>query len=128
MVDVIANYEDMTLEFAIRRIDRKFKVYDDSKKPMNLYVCYDGNEPVGNCEMFVNEEQKIAKIEDFDIIQMHQRKGFGSFVMRSLLKKCHEKGIKEAFLLTDSNDTAKDMYMKTGFSIVGQRVELMFDL
>jgi len=58
---------------------------------------------------------------------MHQRKGFGSHVIRYLLKQCHDQGIENAFLLTDSNDTAKDMYIKTGFSIVGKRMELMFD-
>ena len=74
MVDVVANYMHMTLEFAIRRINRKFQVYNDNAKPLSLFVCYDGIEPVGNCELMLND--KTAKIEDFDIIEMHQRKGF----------------------------------------------------
>lgn len=56
MVDIVANYIHMTLEFAIRRIDRKFKVYNDDTMPLNLYVCYDGIEPVGNCELFFQRQ------------------------------------------------------------------------
>ena len=125
MVDIVANYQSMTLEFAIRRIDRKFKVYS-SDKALDLYVCYDGIEPVGNCELF--SKGNLAKIEDFDIIEMHQRKGFGSYVIKRLLKVCHDNGIGEAYLVTDHDDTAKDMYLKCGFHLVGHRKELMFHL
>ena len=70
----------------------------------------------------------IAKIEDFDIVEMHQRKGFGSQVLRTLLKSCHEDHIKYAYLVTDHDDTAKDMYLKSGFKLVGKRVEMIFSL
>jgi spore maturation protein CgeE len=126
MVDIVANYQHMTLEFAIRRIDRKYQVYNDDSKSLNLYVCYDNLEPVGNCELLKNNH--IAKIEDFDIIEMYQRKGFGSFVLRTLLKECSENGIKQAYLVTDHDDTAKEMYAKCGFKPVGKSFELMFHL
>ena len=66
--------------------------------------------------------------EDFDIIEMYQRKGFGSFVLRTLLKECSENGIEQAYLVTDHDDTAKDMYAKCGFKPVGKSFELMFHL
>lgn len=126
LVDIVANYIHMTLEFAIRRIDRKFEVYSDSTKPLDLYVCYEGIEPVGNCELMTNDN--TAKIEDFDIIEMHQRKGYGSHVLRNLLKICNDQGIDNAYLITDHDDTAKEMYLKCGFELVGNRTELMFPL
>jgi spore maturation protein CgeE len=126
MVDIVANYQHMTLEFAIRRIDRKIEVYKDPNSFLNLYVCYDDIEPVGNCELLFNE--KVAKIEDFDIIEMHQKKGYGSFVLKTLLNTCHETGIDNAYLVTDHNDTAKEMYKKCGFSLKGQRTEVMIHL
>lgn len=126
IVDIIANYQGMTLEFAVRRIDRKFQVYHDDSKKVNLYVCYDGIEPVGNCELLIGEG--IAKIEDFDIIEMHQRKGFGSHMLHELLRISREKGAKQAYLITDHDDTAKEMYVKTGFELIGQRSEMMFHL
>lgn len=126
IVDIIANYENMSLEFAVRRIDRKFQIYSDLLKPINLYVCYDDIEPVGNCELMMN--QKIAKIEDFDIIKMHQRKGFGTHMLKSLLKICYDNQVEQAYLVTDHNDTAKQMYAKCGFKVVGTSTEMMFHL
>jgi len=126
IVDIVANYENMSLEFAIRRIDRKFQIYSDKSKPINLYVCYNDIEPVGNCELMINHE--IAKIEDFDIIKMHQRKGFGSHMLRSLLKICNDNQVEQAYLITDHNDTAKEMYAKCGFKVVGNSTEMMFHL
>lgn len=125
-VDVCANYEAMTLEFAIRRINRKFEVYDDSSKELDLYVCYNGCEPVGNCELLLNEN--IAKIEDFDILEMYQRKGYGTSTISSLLKYCSDNGVEEAYLVTDHGDTAKEMYVKCGMKLVGKRYEMMFHL
>lgn len=125
-VDVCANYEAMTLEFAIRRINRKYEVYDDPSKELDLYVCYNGSEPVGNCELLLNET--IAKIEDFDVLEIYQRKGYGTFTIRSLLKNCSDMGIGEAYLVTDKEDTAKEMYLKCGMNLVGRRYEIMFHL
>lgn len=125
-IDVSANYLHMTMEFAIRRIDRKFMVYNDSNLPLDLYVCYDGLEPVGNCELLINND--TAKIEDFDILEMYQKKGFGSHVLRSLLEISHNRGVKYAYLVTDQEDTAKEMYIKNGFELAGGRTELMFFL
>ena len=36
IVDIAANYKHMTMEFAIRRIDRKFMVYSDHNKPIDF--------------------------------------------------------------------------------------------
>lgn len=124
--DVIANYRNMTADFAIRRIERKFLVYDDPTKPLDLYVCYNGEEPVGNCELMLSEG--IAKIEDFDVLDIYQRQGYGSQILRALLAVCIEHRVSTAYLVTDSDDTAKDMYLKTGFRLVGGRSEIMFQL
>jgi len=43
-----------------------------------------------------------------------------------MLKDCYEKGIEEAYLITDSDDTAKDMYKKCGFSKIGEKTELHY--
>ncbi|WP_430884980.1 GNAT family N-acetyltransferase [Fusibacter sp. JL216-2] len=125
-VDVAANYMHMTMDFAIRRINRKFKVYMDENIPLSLYVCYDKNEPVGNCEAFINRD--IMKIEDFDILEMYQRKGFGSHVLRHLLERALSQNIEFAYLVTDHNDTAKTMYEKCGFTLMGHRTELSFKI
>lgn len=125
-LDIAANYRHMTLEFAIRRIDRKIQVYKDSNNDLDLYICYDDLEPVGNVELLT--DGKMAKIEDFDILDIYQKKGYGSTTLSFLLKECQGKGIEYAYLVTDHDDTAKSMYEKCGFTVVGNRTEIMFHL
>lgn len=125
-IDVAANYMDMTMEFAIRRINRKFKVYLNERLPLNLYICYDQKEPVGNCEAFINDS--LMKIEDFDILEMHQKKGYGSHMLRNMLEMGLAKQVDFAYVVTDHDDTAKHMYEKCGFDFIGYRTELIFKL
>ena len=125
-VDILANEPDMGKDFANRRIYRKSEVYKQSNINLNLYVCYYEENPVGNCEFMYNDG--IAKIEDFDILKKYQRKGFGTSVIKHLLNEANEKEIDIVYLITDNEDTAKEMYKKCGFKKVGEKIELFFDL
>ena len=125
-VDILANEPDMGKDFANRRIYRKSEVYKQSNINLNLYVCYYEENPVGNCEFMYNDG--IAKIEDFDILKKYQRKGFGTSLIKHLLNEANEKEIDIVYLITDNEDTAKEMYKKCGFKKVGEKIELFFDL
>ncbi|WP_105616311.1 GNAT family N-acetyltransferase [Vallitalea okinawensis] len=125
-VDILANQSNMGTEFAHRRIERKSEIYNQQDSGIDLFVCYDNDIPVGNCELMLHND--IAKIEDFDILESHQRKGFGTSVLKHLLKEAHQHGVRYAYLLTDSGDSAKEMYKKCGFKKVGVKTELFFEL
>ncbi len=123
-VDILANAPDMGEEFAKRRIDRKVQIYRNSNKNVNLFICYHNDIPIGNCEFFINKN--IAKMEDFDILEKYQRNGFGTSVLKHLLQQSDKLELKTAYVITDSEDTAKDMYRKCGFSKIGQKTVLLF--
>lgn len=125
-VDIIANYKHMEVGFAVRRINRKLDIYKDDAKNTSLYVCYHKEEPVGNCELHICPH--AAKIEDFDIVDIYQRKGFGTQVVKALMKAANDKGVKTVYMVTDHEDTAKEMYEKNGFTLAGYRYEILFDL
>ncbi|MBM7556547.1 GNAT family N-acetyltransferase [Halanaerobacter jeridensis] len=125
-VDIVANEPDMGKDFANRRISRKAEVYKKSDIDLNLYVCYYDNSPIGNCEFMLNDE--IAKIEDFDILKKYQRMGFGTSVIKHLLNEANKREIDIVYLITDSEDTAKEMYKKCGFKKAVEKTELFFDL
>lgn len=124
-VDIEANKKAMTEDFATRRIDRKLEAYKDDKIPLNLLVSYLDDIPVGNSEMFLNEG--LAKIEDFDILENYQRRGIGTHFMRSMLERVSEHKIKNAYVVTDHEDTAKEMYSKLGFEYITSATELLFN-
>lgn len=125
-VDILANKAAMGNDFAGKRINRKLEIYRLPDSNLNLYVCYNNDMPIGNCELFIND--KIGKIEDFDILEQYQKRGFGTTVLNHLLKELHEKNIEMAYLITDSSDTAKEMYSKCGLSKAGEKTQLFFKL
>jgi len=124
-VDIEANKEMMGKSFAERRIDRKIEVYKDENIPLELYVCYHKGEPVGNCELFLGD--KVAKIEDLDILPQFQKMGLGTHFLKSLLIQANQNGIGSAYIVTDHYDSAKEMYQKCGFKYRGNVTEMLFD-
>jgi len=125
-IDIQANSPAMGEVFAIKRIKRKVMAYK-AENNLNFFICYNKNNvPVGNCELFFNKT--TAKIEDFDILKQYQRKGFGTYVLKELLKLAYSFGVECVFVLTDSEDTAKEMYGKCGFLKTGAKTILNFQL
>lgn len=124
-VDIEANSQAMGEDFAGRRIQRKAMAYREENN-LSLCVCYLNEVPIGNCELFLNK--KTAKIEDFDILDKYQRKGFGTSVLKELLKRSNSSGAEIAYVVTDSEDTAKEMYKKCGFVKAGAKTVLHFSI
>ncbi|MGL5329614.1 MAG: GNAT family N-acetyltransferase [Peptostreptococcaceae bacterium] len=120
-------HDEKTLgaEFCQRRCYRRSKVYLSEGK-IDSYICYDVNGVIGNCDLFIHN--KIAKIEDFAVIPKHQRKGYGTIILKSLIDIAINKGCEKIYLLTDEDDSAKEMYSKLGFSKIGERTDLFYDL
>lgn len=125
--DFLANEENMG-EFAKLRIKRKAQIYQLPNSSIHFYVCFYHNVAIGTCEMMIDENNKIAKIEDFDILKAYQRKGFGTSVLKYLLEIAFKKACNNVYLITDSEDTAKEMYKKCGFTKIGEKYELFFQL
>lgn len=124
--DLIISSPAMGEDFANRRIHRKAKVYSDPNVNLDLYVCYHKDKPIGNCELFINGN--ISKIEEFSVMDEYQKKGFGTSVIKHLLKQSKVSNVEIAYLITDNADTAKEMYNKCGFTKVGEKFELFFSL
>ena len=63
-----------------------------------------------------------AQISYFAVNYKYRRKGFGSYLMRYLIKKCEELSLKKLLLeVSHSNETAERFYTQFNFSTVGIR-------
>ncbi|RCW74950.1 GNAT family N-acetyltransferase [Saliterribacillus persicus] len=125
-MDIEANKKDLGVDFAKRRIERKASVYKDENKNLQFFVCYHHGTPVGNIEyMALNS---IVKLEDFDVLEAYQRRGFGTSILKFLLEKAHNENVEDLYLIADDSDTAKEMYEKCGFEKLGEKTELLFFL
>ncbi|WP_088102855.1 GNAT family N-acetyltransferase [Halalkalibacter urbisdiaboli] len=126
IVDITANQKEMGLDFAQRRINRKAEIYNNDNKALQLFVCYLDKVPIGNIEYM--QLNQIVKLEDFDIIEEHQRKGFGTSVLRYLIENAYNNNVEIVYLITNNADSAKEMYEKNGFTKIGEKTEFLFFL
>lgn len=64
-------------------------------------------------------EGDYAKIDDFSIVDSHQKKGFGTALMKAMLDELKKLHVKEVYLVTDLADTAKELYERMGYKQTG---------
>ena len=63
-----------------------------------------------------------AQINFFSIKQKYRRKGYGSYLMRNLIKQCEKLSVKKILLeVSDKNLIAEVFYNKFKFLTVGRR-------
>ncbi len=63
-----------------------------------------------------------AQINFFSIKQKYRRKGYGSYLMRNLIKQCENLSVKRILLeVSDTNSIAEVFYNKFKFLTVGRR-------
>lgn len=99
-------------DFCNRRARRRGEVYL-SEIPLDSYICYYNGIPVGSCDLFLYND--TAKIEDFAVLPEYQRRGFGTTILKYLIDIALIKGVKTIYLITDEDDTPKEMYQRLGF-------------
>lgn len=123
--DLQHDEETLGKEFCRRRSYRRGKVYT-SDKGVNSYVCYHNGDIIGNCDLFMYKG--VAKIEDFAVISRHQRKGYGTTILKELIRIAIKEDCHTIYLVADEDDTAKEMYYKIGFNKIGESTDLFFKL
>ncbi len=123
--DLQHDEETLGYDFCIRRAYRRGKVYV-SDKGVDSYICYLNGDVIGTCDLFVH--MGVAKIEDFAVIPLHQRKGYGTTILKEMIRIAMESNAHTIYLCADEEGTAKDMYQKIGFNKIGERTDLFFEL
>lgn len=136
-IEAVSDFEDMLTvdedadlailghDFCVRRVYGKSPIYLNAST-LDGYLLYENGAVIGRCDLFVHG--KIAKIEDFCMMTSHQRKGYGTMLLQHLVKVAQDKGCQTIYLVTDESDSAKKMYLKTGFYKVGDLMEVTFFL
>ena len=90
------------------------------KKGINVFGLTLENFVIGICVLHVVLDE--AQINFFAIRKKYRNKGFGSHLMRYLIKRCETSNIKKLLLeVSQSNASAKKFYCSFNFSTVGIR-------
>ena len=90
------------------------------KEGTKIFGLFSSNFVVGICVFQVILDE--AQINYFVVNKKFREKGFGSFLMRYLIKRCKEQNINKLFLeVSHSNYEAERFYTRFNFSTVGIR-------
>ena len=90
------------------------------KEGTKIFGLYITNLVVGICVFQVVLDE--AQINYFAVNQKFRRRGFGSYLMSYLIKKCEELSLKKLLLeVSQANVTAERFYDQYDFSTVGIR-------
>ena len=90
------------------------------KDGTKIYVLLIKNLVIGICVFQVVLDE--AQINYFVVNKKFRKKGFGSYLMNYLIKKCEKLNLKKLFLeVSQSNVTAERFYSRFDFSTVGIR-------
>lgn len=111
-------------EFACRSASRKHAVFEMYPATFSRYVAYLDGIPVGKCE--VSRHGAIFCPDSFLVVRGFQRRGIGTAILGRIVEEARAAGGRELFLLTDAEDTARDMYAKAGFQAVGVEHNLLW--
>lgn len=120
----LANYGDERGEsFCTRRINRLGEIFLSSV-PVNACLAYYENELAGKCELFLYND--TAKIEDFDVKTNLQKRYIGTTLLKAAVIEAKKRGAEEIYLVTDEDDTVKEMYKNLGYEKVGVWTEVFW--
>lgn len=122
-IDIDADGIDADPEFCTRRLYGKSRVYLN-EGGVDAYIAYHNGEVMGRCDLFIHDG--VAKIEDFSVLEKHQRKGYGKTILKHLIHIALKSGCESIYLVTDESDTAKEMYLKSGFERLTESTEMRF--
>ena len=90
------------------------------KEGIKVFGLLISNLLIGICVFHVILDE--AQINYFVVNKKFREKGFGSFLMRYLIKRCKEQNINKLFLeVSHSNYEAERFYTRFNFSTVGIR-------
>ncbi len=89
-----------------------YGIFEEYQKVSELYIIkYDG-QYVGTGHL-THFDEKITVIDDIAMLEVARGKGLATFLMKSLINRCLEKGQKEACLF--GSKMAFNIYKKLGF-------------
>jgi len=117
------NYIDLCYELDSNTISlwtKKQWANEFQKKGTKIFGLSISNLVIGICVFQVVLDE--AQINYFVVKQKFRKKGFGSYLMKYLIKKCEKLNLKKLLLeVSQSNLTAERFYRRFNFSTVGIR-------
>lgn len=109
-------------DFVKKKATRRLETFKTKRSNLKLYLCYYQNNVIGHCEL--HTKGNYAKIDDFYVMSDQRGMGFGTSILKQAISDSVLQGASYIYLITDKEDTPRQMYSKLGFEIIGEEYEL----
>lgn len=119
--EVSAYEKTLGTDYCIRSSTYTTKILDNTDN-LKVYAAYINNRLVGKCQLF--NKGSIAKIEDLEVAKEFHMQKIATSLLKKIIMDSTNPGVENIFLVTDENDTPKNMYSKLGFKNIGIRTDL----
>ena len=105
------------LSYAIGNVQRQKEVLQENQHRYIFLRLLHEQKVIGHINTFI--DGNTAKIDEFYVIEDYQKKGFGSALMFQIIDLLKTNKVENVYLVTDLEDTAKQLYERYGFKLVG---------
>lgn len=99
-----------------------------AERDIGLYLCMDGNQPVGAAACFLSDEetyQGYGELQSIYVLPAYFHKGCGRLLIEAVEKSFLEKGISRYYLwVLRENTNAQEFYKNMGFSATEDMLEV----
>ena len=102
--------------YAIGNTIRQKQVLEAAKNIYGYFMIKVDGKVIGTLNYCIHEQ--MAKLDDFVIADDYQKKGYWSKLMHDVIEYLKKTGINYVYLVTDLDDTAKELYQKIGFKYI----------
>ncbi|KIX91124.1 acetyltransferase [Staphylococcus microti] len=116
--DYFEVFGPMSLEYGEAYITETEKymqsVLDDPQHAVHYYVAYEAGQPVGVMNVIPSDD--FVELDGFAVLSQYQKRGIGTRMQAAVGHIAQDRPV---ILVADAEDTAKDMYVKQGYSYLG---------
>ncbi|MGV3041855.1 GNAT family N-acetyltransferase [Staphylococcus rostri] len=118
LADYFAVFRPMSMEYGeayIAETERYMRsVVEEAEHAVHYYVAYEAGQPVGVVNVIPSEH--FVELDGFAVLPQCQKRGIGTRIQAAIGQLAQERPV---ILVADAEDTAKDMYVKQGYTYAG---------
>lgn len=127
MADYMHVYEPLSIQFGADYIKESAQALlthlKKASRALQPYIAYENAQPVGIMNMI--ETERTVELDGFAVAEEARGRGVGSRMQAFVGEMARERPV---ILVADAEDTAKDMYMKQGYTFVSFQYSALKEL
>ncbi|WP_086428161.1 GNAT family N-acetyltransferase [Staphylococcus cornubiensis] len=127
MADYMQIYEPLSIQFGASYVKESQKALqtnlEKESRSLQPYIAYEKGEPVGIMNLI--ETERTVELDGFAVAEKARGRGIGSSMQAFVGEVANQRPV---ILVADAEDTAKEMYIKQGYTFVSFQYSALKEL